>query len=111
MQFLGSVRLDGSKRITVIKEVAEILELGPQDHVKFYLDHGEIVMRKVLPDEGKTEFTNSEFWEWARKREIEISMMSPEEAELAKAELDDRTDAMKDIGSQMRKFGNNRGPF
>ena len=104
MQFLGSVRLDGSKRITVIKEVAEILELGPQDHVKFYLDNGEVVMRRVLPDDGKTEFTNSEFWEWARKRQIEISMMESEQAEIAKAELDDRMDAMRDIEKGMKGF-------
>lgn len=68
-------------------------------------------MCRVLSDDGKVEFTNSEFWEWARKRQIEISMRESEEAEIAKAELDDRTDAMKDIESQMRKFGNNRGPF
>lgn len=104
MQFLGSVRLDGSKRITVIKEVAEILELGPQDYIKFYLDNGEIVMRRVLPDEGKTEFTNSEFWEWARKRGIEISMMDSEEAEIAKVELDDKMEAMKDIEDEMGKL-------
>ena len=104
MQFLGSVRLDGSKRITVIKEVAEILELGPQDHVKFYLDNGEVVMRRVLPDDGKTEFTNSEFWEWARKRQIEISMMESEQAEIAKAELDDRMDAMRNMKKGMKGF-------
>ena len=53
MQFLGSVRLDGSKRITLIKEVAEILELGPQDHVMFYIDNGEVILRRVLPESSK----------------------------------------------------------
>lgn len=80
------------------------MELGPQDYIKFYLDNGEIVMRRVLPDEGKTEFTNSEFWEWARKREIEISMMESEEAEIAKAELDDKMDSMKEIENEMKRF-------
>ena len=82
MQFLGSVRLDGSKRITLIKEVADILELGPQDHVMFYIDNGEVILRRVLPESSKggIRYNNDSFWEWARKRQIEIGMMEPEQA-------------------------------
>ena len=89
MQFLGSVRLDGSKRITLIKEVADILELGPQDHVMFYIDNGEVILRRVLPESSKggIRYNNDSFWEWARKRQIEIGMMEPEQAEVAQAEL------------------------
>ena len=106
MQFLGSVRLDGSKRITLIKEVADILELGPQDHVMFYLDHGEVILRRVLPESstGGIRYNNDSFWEWARKRQIEIGMMEPEQAEIAQAELNDKIESVRDLEEEMRRL-------
>ena len=111
MQFLGSVRLDGSKRITLIKEVADILELGPQDHVMFYIDNGEVILRRVLPESEKNgiRYNNDSFWEWARKRQIEIDMMPPEQAEVAQADLDERKDSVRDLEEEMRKLGSNGG--
>ena len=108
MQFLGSVRLDGSKRITLIKEVAEILELGPQDHVMFYIDNGEVILRRVLPESEMNgiRYNNDSFWEWARKRQIEIDMMPPEQAEVAQADLDERKDSVKDLEEEMERIGN-----
>lgn len=108
MQFLGSVRLDGSKRITLIKEVAEILELGPQDHVMFYIDNGEIILRRVLPESemGGIRYNNDSFWEWARKRQIEIDMMPPEQAEVAQLELDEKIESVKELEDEMEKIGN-----
>ena len=110
MQFLGSVRLDGSKRITLIKEVADILELGPQDHVMFYIDNGEVILRRVLPESSKggIRYNNDSFWEWARKRQIEIGMM---EAEVAQAELDDKKESVLELEEEMRKIGSNGGSF
>lgn len=106
MQFLGSVRLDGSKRITLIKEVADILELGPQDHVMFYIDNGEVILRRVLPESSKggIRYNNDSFWEWARKRQIEIGMMEPEQAEVAQAELDDKKESVLELEEEMRKL-------
>lgn len=106
MQFLGSVRLDGSKRITLIKEVAEILELGPQDHVMFYIDNGEIILRRVLPESEQVgiRYNNDSFWEWARKRQIEIDMMDPGQAEVAQAELDDKIESVRDLEEEMRRL-------
>ena len=108
MQFLGSVRLDGSKRITLIKEVAEILELGPQDHVMFYIDNGEIILRRVLPESEMSgiRYNNDSFWEWARKRQIEIGMMPPEQAEVAQLELDEKIESVKELEDEMEKIGN-----
>ena len=113
MQFLGSVRLDGSKRITLIKEVADILELGPQDHVMFYIDNGEVILRRVLPESsrGGIRYNNDSFWEWARKRQIEIGMMEPEQAEVAQAELDDKKESVLELEEEMRKIGSNGGSF
>ena len=109
MQFLGSVRLDGSKRITLIKEVAEILELEPQDHVMFYIDNGEIILRRVLPESENNgiRYNNDSFWEWARKRQIEIDMMPLEQAEVAQADLDDRKDSVRDLEEEMKKIESN----
>lgn len=106
MQFLGSVRLDGSKRITLIKEVAEILELGPQDHVMFYIDNGEIILRRVLPESEMNgiRYNNDSFWEWARKRQIEIDMMPSDQAEVAQVELNDKMESVKEMEEEMNKL-------
>lgn len=111
MQFLGSVRLDGSKRITLIKEVAEILELGPQDHVMFYIDNGEVILRRVLPESEQIgiRYNNDSFWEWARKRQIEIDMMDPGLAEVAQADLDDKKESVKELEEEMQKLGSDGG--
>ncbi len=111
MQFLGSVRLDGSKRITLIKEVADILELGPQDHVMFYIDNGEIILRRVLPESEQVgiRYNNDSFWEWARKRQIEIDMMDPGMAEVAQADLDDKKESVKELEEEMQKLGSSGG--
>ncbi|QHK18070.1 hypothetical protein JS82_08100 [Methanomassiliicoccaceae archaeon DOK] len=105
--------VDGSKRITLIKEVAEILELRPQDHVMFYIDNGGIILRKVLPDSSKggIRYNNDDFWEWARKRQIEIGMMKPEQAEVAQAELNEKMESVRDLEEEMRRIGSNDGSF
>ena len=105
--------VDGSKRITLIKEVAEILELRPQDHVMFYIDNGGIILRKVLPgsSKGGIRYNNDDFWEWARKRQIEIGMMKPEQAEVAQAELNEKMESVRDLEEEMRRIGSNDGSF
>lgn len=101
--------VDGYKRITMINEVAEILELGPQDHVMFYIDNGEIILRRVLPESeiNGIRYNNDSFWEWARKRQIEIDMMPLEQAEVAQADLDDRKDSVRDLEEEMKKIESN----
>ena len=101
--------MDGYKRITMINEVAEILELGPQDHVMFYIDNGEIILRRVLPESeiNGIRYNNDSFWEWARKRQIEIDMMPLEQAEVAQADLDDRKDSVRDLEEEMKKIESN----
>ncbi len=78
MLFLGSVKLDGSKRATLIKEVAEILDVKGSDYLDFFIDNGEIIIRKVLPERGDIGYNNASFWDWARKREIELDMLEKE---------------------------------
>ena len=101
--------VDGYKRITMINEVAEILELGPQDHVMFYIDNGEMILRRMLPESeiNGIRYNNDSFWEWARKRQIEIDMMPLEQAEVAQADLDDRKDSVRDLEEEMKKIESN----
>jgi len=108
MQFMGSVRLDGSKRLTLIKEVADFLEVGPQDHLKFYIHDGEVIIRKVLPEVQSYGFVrNAEFWEWARKKQIEINMMDDEDAaEFAQADLDEKISNMEWVEEDMKRHFN-----
>lgn len=81
MVFLGSVKMDKSKRVTLIKEVSEILQVSEKDHLMFYLEDGEITIRKYVPDSPKDENNNGniQFWEWARKRQLEIDLTSDDD--------------------------------
>lgn len=91
MTFLGSVKLDSAKRFTIIKEVAEILQVEQNDHIMFYLENGEVVIRKVLPMMGKgLKGLQEDFDEWVRKRKIEISMIAdPDEQAAATEQLEE----------------------
>ncbi len=77
MVFMGSSKTDKAGRLTLIKEVKEVLELSEKDHVMFYLENGEIIIRKYIddsPSSGQGE-TYAKFWDWYRKRKIEIDMV------------------------------------
>lgn len=111
MQLLGSVRLDSSKRITLIKEVADVLRLDPQNHMMLYIGNGKVIHRRT-PSERKQVgiyYNNDSFWEWARKRQIEICMMDPDLAEVALADLDDKKESMKELKGEMQKLNPDGG--
>ena len=99
MIFLGSVKLDASKRFTMIKEAAEILNVGKDDNIMFYVDNGEIIIRKVLPEQGDMfKSQSAEFNEWVRKRKIEISMIPDEDIR------DAYTDALNEKIEQQKEY-------
>ena len=104
MIFLGSVKVDSSKRLTLIKEVAEVLGVEKEDNVMFFINDGEIVIRKVLPEQGNMLKKNmAEFNDWVRKRRIEIDMMQDsEERDQASEQLQERIDQMKDYEETIR---------
>jgi len=104
MIFLGSVKVDSSKRLTLIKEVAEVLGVEKEDNVMFFINDGEIVIRKVLPEQGNMLKKNmAEFNDWVRKRRIEIDMMQDsEERDQASEQLQERIDQMKDFEETFR---------
>ena len=72
----------------------------------FYIDNGEVILRRVLPESSKggIRYNNDSFWEWARKRQIEIGMMEPEQAEVAQAELNDKIESVRDLEEEMRRL-------
>ena len=99
MIFLGSVKLDASKRFTMIKEAAEILNVGKDDNIMFYIDDGEIIIRKVLPEQGDMfKSQSAEFNEWVRKRKIEISMIQDEDIR------DAYTEALNEKMEQQKEY-------
>ena len=104
MIFLGSVKVDSSKRLTLIKEVAEILNVEKEDNIMFFINDGEIVIRKVLPEQGNMIKKNmAEFNDWVRKRQFEIDMMEDsDEREAASEELQDKIDQMKDYEATVK---------
>lgn len=99
MIFLGSVKLDKSKRLTLIKEVADILQADEKDHIMFYIDNGEIVIRKNIEKNSEKFIPKDlDFWEWVRKREIEIALMEDENAiDIAKDELEYRKERVLEM--------------
>ena len=106
MIFLGSVKVDSSKRLTLIKEVAEILNVEKEDNIMFFINDGEIVIRKVLPEQGNMIKKNmAEFNDWVRKRQLEIDMMEDsDERDAASEQLQDRIDQMKDYEETVKKM-------
>lgn len=108
MIFLGSVKVDSSKRLTLIKEVAEILNVEKEDNIMFFINDGEIVIRKVLPEQGDMIKKNmAEFNDWARKRKFEIEMMvDSDERDAATEQLQEKIDQMKDYEEAVKKMIN-----
>ena len=108
MIFLGSVKVDSSKRLTLIKEVAEILNVEKEDNIMFFINDGEIVIRKVLPEQGNMIKKNmAEFNDWVRKRQFEIEMMvDSEERDYATQELQDKIDKMKEYEDTFKNILN-----
>jgi len=50
-KYLGSSKIDATKRASIIKEVQTVLDVKPGDHVFFYIEDGKIILKKapVLP--------------------------------------------------------------
>lgn len=98
MVFLGSVKMDKSKRVTLIKEVSEVLQVTEKDHLMFYIEDGEIVIRKYIPDSPKIngKEKNAQFWEWARKRQIEIELTDDvDERSVMQEDLDEKKSVIR----------------
>jgi len=108
MRFLGSVKLDASKRFTMIKEVAEILQVNKDDNIMFYIENGEIILRKVLPMKGSMVENNiAEFKDWERKRRMEISLEEDTEAKDVMIEdLEKKIEEMDDYIKACKEFKN-----
>lgn len=89
-----------------MKEVADVLQVSERDFVEFYLDDGEIVIRKVLPKSSeKIPVNDNEFWEWVRKKKVEISMIAdPEERDFENGKLDEKIEMMKDYEESRKKL-------
>ena len=70
----------------------------------FFINDGEIVIRKVLPDQGNMIKKNmAEFNDWARKRQCEIEMMvDSDERDAATEQLQDKIDQMKDYEATVK---------
>lgn len=109
MIFLGSVKLDASKRFTMIKDAAEILNVGKDDNIMFYIDNGEIIIRKVLPEQGDMyKSQNAEFNEWARKRKMEIDLMPDEDIrQMCLEDLNVKIEHQKEYNEALKELHNN----
>ena len=105
MVFLGSSKTDKAGRITLIKEVKEVLELSEKDHVMFYLEDGEVVIRKYIDPSPDITAFNSGFYEWARKKKIEIDLTDdPTIKELELEKLNEKIEHAREYEEAMRSL-------
>lgn len=47
MVYIGKSKFDKNGRISMIKEAADLLDMMDGDYVNFYIEHGELVLRKL----------------------------------------------------------------
>lgn len=97
MVFLGSSKTDKTGRITLIKEVKEVLNLSEKDHVMFYLENGEVIIRKYVNTPSDCMTNNDNFYEWIRKKRIEIDLIeNPEIKEIEIKNLNEKIDQIRE---------------
>lgn len=105
MVFLGSSKTDKAGRITLIKEVKEILQLSEKDHVMFYLEDGEIVIRKYVDIPPDVMGSGEGFYEWVRKKTIEIELIDdPDVKELEQEKLNERLEQAREYENAMKEL-------
>lgn len=105
MVFLGSSKTDKAGRITLIKEVKEILRLSEKDHVMFYLEDGEVIIRKYVDVPPDMVSSSEGFYEWVRKKKIEIGLIDdPDIKELEQERLNERLDQAKEYENAMKEL-------
>ena len=103
MVFLGSSKTDKAGRITLIKEVKEVLQLSDKDHVMFYLEDGEVIVRKYVDIPPDMVASNGGFYEWVRKKKIEIGLIEdPDIKEIEQERLNERLDEAKEYEEAMK---------
>lgn len=105
MVFLGSSKTDKAGRITLIKEVKEVLNLGEKDHVMFYLEDGEIIIRKYVDVPPDMVASSGGFYEWVRKKKIEIELIEdPDIREIEQEKLNERLEQAKEYEEAMKEL-------
>ncbi len=105
MVFLGSSKTDKAGRITLIKEVKEILQLSEKDHVMFYLEDGEVVIRKYVDVPPDVMGSGEGFYEWVRKKKIEIELIEDSDVkELEQERLNERLDQAREYENAMKEL-------
>ena len=105
MVFLGSSKTDKAGRITLLKEVKEVLNLSERDHVMFYLEDGEIIIRKYVDAPPDMVGHAGGFYEWVRKKKIEIELIEdPDIKEIEMEKLKEKLDQAKDYEEAMKEL-------
>lgn len=44
---IGKSKIDNTKRVSVISELAEIINVGPGDEIEYSMNGGEIILKKI----------------------------------------------------------------
>jgi len=47
MVLIGKSKFDGNRRVSIIKELADLMDLIDGDHVEYHIEDGEVIVRKL----------------------------------------------------------------
>ena len=71
MMYLGKTKIDKTRRISLIKEVADLFEIVEGDNVQFYAEDGKIIIKKQTIKYDGFDFEKEEIEKRIIKKEIE----------------------------------------
>lgn len=78
MEFIGKSKYDGNGRITLIREVAELMNLSKgEDYVSFYLHNGCLIVKKDTKKYGNFDFEADEISNKLRDYEESLATEMP----------------------------------
>ena len=72
MVYLGKSKMDKTKRISLIKEVADLFDMEEGDHIYFYAVNGKIFINKATKKFGGFDLEGEEIEARIREKEDEI---------------------------------------
>lgn len=73
MSYLGKSKIDKTKRISLIKEVADLFDVKDGDFIYFYANDGKIIINKATKKFNGFDFEGEEIEARIREKEDEIA--------------------------------------
>ncbi|MCL2607564.1 MAG: hypothetical protein FWD92_03275 [Methanomassiliicoccaceae archaeon] len=80
MVLIGKSKFDGNRRVSLIKKLADLMDLIDGDEVQYYIEDGEVIVRKKTKEyPGGFDLEGEEIKERLRDYEESLCGVPPEE--------------------------------